>query len=227
MISLYRVPFVLIKSRFVARINRFVVEVELAGKRTKAYLPNPGRLATILIPGRLLLLKKKQSGKYRYEVFAAKLDGAYATLDPRLANLLFAQAIELGALPYFRGFEIARREPQTRAGRLDFELRRDRERHLVEVKSCTHVEQGIAKFPDRPTERGRRHLAFLMKRRNAHLVIVVQRPDADRFAPYAEIDPLFAQLFDRARRGGLDVRVLVTAFIPPNIFLKAASLRIL
>ena len=61
----------------------------------------------------------------------------------------------------------------------------------VEVKSCTHLEDGTAKFPDRQTERDRRHLQSLEKLHSdgyeAHVVFVVQRPDVERFHPYRNV----------------------------------------
>ncbi|MCU0582896.1 MAG: hypothetical protein MUE57_03505, partial [Syntrophales bacterium] len=46
----------IIKARFVGRPNRFLVLCDLDGTSVEAYLPNPGRLRELLIPGRTLYL---------------------------------------------------------------------------------------------------------------------------------------------------------------------------
>jgi len=68
---------------------------------------------------------------------------------------------------------------------------------VVEVKSVTLVRNGTAMFPDAPTPRGRKHLRELLKLPEpyrAAVVFVVQREDAEQFAPNAETDPEFARL---------------------------------
>lgn len=225
---LLETTFPLVEGRFLRKINRFVLELAVKGKATRVYIPNPGRLSTILTLDRRMLLKEKASGKYRYEVFAAKMNGFYATLDPKLANELFASAVRKRLLPGFTNCFVSEREVKTRAGRLDFRLSCAGRKRLVEVKSCTHVERGVAKFPDRRTERGRRHLKYLMGLENACLVIVVQRPDARAFAPYREIDLEFADLFEKAvRKKSVDVYVFSTRFKPPKILLEKTSVPVL
>lgn len=215
---LYKINFPLIKSIFVRKINRFVLEVKIRGKRNKVYMPNPGRLTTILTFNRELLLKEKNSGKYKYEVFAAKMSGFYATLDPKLANLLFKEALNKKLISKFKNCKILKKEINTKAGRIDFLIKCDNHKKFLEVKSCTHVENGIAKFPDRKTERGKRHLKFLMKNKG-YLVIVVQRPDAKYFMPFKEIDEEFSKIFkEGVKSKKLKVIVFTTKFNYPYIY---------
>jgi sugar fermentation stimulation protein A len=210
--ELYKIPFDLIPSRYVKKLNRFVLIVRIKNKLTKVYMPNPGRLSTILTPNRILLLKEKNSGKYRYEVFAAKMNGFYATLDPKLANILFERIIKE------KGYSIIGREVKTSSGRIDFLLKKRKKNYFAEVKSCTHVENGIAKFPDRKTERGKRHLKFLIKNKGI-LAIIVQRPDAKIFSPFKEIDPDFAELFRKSIEK-IKVFAFSTRFNPPKIYFE-------
>jgi sugar fermentation stimulation protein A len=215
--ELLKIDFKPVSSSYVLKRNRFVLKVRIKGRNKFVYMPNPGRLSTILTPGRKILLRKKSSGKYSYEVFAAKMDGFFATLDPKMANFLFANAVEKGLV--FKGFSIKQREKTIKGyGRIDFVLTKNKKEHLVEVKSCTHVEKCLAKFPDRQTERGRRHLKHLTslakKGKGVHLVVVVQRPDVKRFRPYKEIDPEFSELFWKALKAGVKVHVLSTKFVP-------------
>ena len=44
------------QATFTNRPNRFIVECEIDGRRVRAYLPNPGRLWELLLPGSMLYL---------------------------------------------------------------------------------------------------------------------------------------------------------------------------
>jgi sugar fermentation stimulation protein A len=68
-----------------------------------------------------------------------------------------------------------------------------RRRCYVEIKNCTLVEDGTAMFPDAVTVRGQKHLDELKDLvKTGHRAVIfflIQRMDAQRFAPAAGIDP--------------------------------------
>jgi sugar fermentation stimulation protein A len=82
------------------------------------------------------------------------------------------------------------------------------------------VEESIAMFPDRPTERGRRQLESLIRFMKAGatcvVVFVVQRPDASAFRPFHEVDGEFSDLLRQAVTKGLRTCAVATRFIPPQ-----------
>jgi sugar fermentation stimulation protein A len=94
----------------------------------------------------------------------------------------------------------------------------------LEVKSCTLVVEGVAIFPDAPTERGRRHLSELIKAKRegwrACILFVVQRSDAQRFAPNDATDPAFGALLRKAVKEGIEVYAYVARFIGHKIMLN-------
>jgi len=68
---------------------------------------------------------------------------------------------------------------------------------LIEVKSVTLVEQGIALFPDAPTIRGTKHIEDLIRASNKYqgfMVFIVKRSDVTAFKPNAIIDPTFSRM---------------------------------
>ncbi|NOX44289.1 MAG: DNA/RNA nuclease SfsA [Caldiserica bacterium] len=219
--------------RFIARPNRFAVWVEVDGTRELAHLPNPGRLREILTPGRMILLRGAASGKRktRWTAIGADLSGMLVSLDSTLPNRFFPEALAAGAIPPFRGWDIAAVEPRLCAGRADFLLARGDERLFVEVKSVTLVKEGVALFPDAPTARGRRHLRELAGAvhggNRAAVLFVVQRPDARRFGPNADTDPAFAEAFWEALELGVRAYALVCSFdgerLHPVRFLDSPS----
>ncbi|GAB3672724.1 DNA/RNA nuclease SfsA [Halopiger thermotolerans] len=224
----------LVAGRVVDRPNRFVVRVRFDDDPERAFLGDPGALEGILEPGREILCSPVDDPDRStdYDAIAIDVDGTYVSLRAALANDLFEAILATDAIPAFGKYELREREPQLPDhGRADFLLHdRSDSPAYVEVKSCTHVEGGVAKFPDRQTERGRRHLRSLESLvddgTDAHVVFVVQRPDVDRFRPYRDVDPDFAELLARVRDAGVSVHALATAFDPPHYRLRDAALPI-
>jgi sugar fermentation stimulation protein A len=214
----------LIKGKMIDRPNRFTIRAKMGLKIEKVYLQNPGKLSTVISPGAEILCERAMGGKRktRFSAFAIKVGKSYVMVNSSLANTIFSNAIESGAIREFRGSSIVSRERSLPAfGRIDFVLNdRDGKPVYVEVKSCTHVEGGIAKFPDRRTERGRRHLRALTdlasKGARCHIVFVVQRPDAKMFKPFRDVDPGFADMLEGAAVAGVRIGAIATKFVPPN-----------
>ncbi|MDS0474504.1 DNA/RNA nuclease SfsA [Natrinema sp. 1APR25-10V2] len=224
----------LVTGRIADRPNRFVVRVRFDGEPKRVFLGDPGALEGILEPGREILCSPVDDADRatNYDAIAIDVDGTFVSVRTALANDLFEAVLTRGALPSFENYELRKREPQLPDhGRTDFLLHdRSESPVYVEVKSCTHVEDGVAKFPDRQTERGRRHLrsleALIDDGYETHVVFVVQRPDVDRFRPYRAVDPEFAELLARVRSVGVGVHALTTEFDPPHYRLRNASLPI-
>jgi|Deesub1362B_J571_1020462.scaffolds.fasta_scaffold02671_5 sugar fermentation stimulation protein A len=207
---------------YLSRPNRFSLWVALDGARELVHLPNPGRLLEVLAPGRRILLRAAASPlrKTRFTAVGADLDGMLVSLDSTLPNRFFPQALAQGLIPPLVGWQLLKREPRLGAGRADFLLRKGRERALVEVKSVTWVEQGVALFPDAPTLRGRRHLEELAQAAGegmeAWVVFVVQRPDAWAFGP-SPLDLKFGAALRRALAAGVRTCALVCSFDGVNL----------
>lgn len=218
----------LVRGAVVDRPNRFVVRVRFDGEPERAFLDDPGALA-VLQPDREVLCSPADDPERStaYDAIAVDADGVYISLRAALANDLFAAAIQRGALPAFGAYSVREREPQLPDhGRADFLLDGPADEPAsIEVKSCTHVEAGVGKFPDRQTERGRRQLRSLRELvesgREAHLVFVAQRPDAEVVRPFRDVDPEFADLLDAVRRVGVGVHAMSVRFDPPDYRLVA------
>ena len=214
----------LITGQIVDRPNRFVVRVRFDEEPERVFLGDPGALRRTLETGRDILCSPVDDPERStdYDAIAIDVDGTYVSVRAALANDLFEEVLAAGAFPVFEEYDIQKREPQLPDhGRTDFLLADEAGASVyVEVKSCTHVENGVAKFPDRPTERGRRHLRSLESLVEdgfeAHVVFVIQRPDVDRFEPYRDVDPDFAELLARVQSAGVGVHAITTEFHPPH-----------
>jgi sugar fermentation stimulation protein A len=227
----------LIPATFVKRDNRFRVTVWVEGHLVWAHLPNSGRLRELLVPGRRVLLAAAQAAERRtaYDLLMVDLDGTLVSVDARMPSLLLYEALrpaqdealrqpfdrlrrsaqdetpQAGRLEAFAGYAEVRREVTYGQSRLDLVLEGgpDGKRCFIEAKSVTLVEDGVALFPDAPTQRGRRHLGELARAKaeghRATVVFVVQRDDATRFSPHDEADPAFGQALRAAAQAGVEV----------------------
>ena len=216
---------ILLPGFFMARPNRFVVEAVLMnGRRVRAHLADPGRLRELLIPGAPLRLRPTLPGrtrKTRYTVALVRSPDTSrvwvsvdTTLPNRLAEDLFIQGRVHGI---GRGWTL-RREVRRGHSRFDFLLSGKDQELLVEVKSVTLVENGIARFPDAPTARGTRHVQALEKivqdGGQAMILFVVQRSDAHVVVSNARTDPDFAASLISAHRSGVMLRAARFRLLP-------------
>lgn len=218
---LWRIEGEPVPAMVLGRPNRFVLEVDRGAGAERAHLSNPGELAGLVEPGATVLCRPVEDDDRAtaLDVLGAEADDALVYLPSADANRAVEQVVERNLVDRFAGYTVAATEPRVEDGsRLDFRLRREADGAAVdvEVKSVTHAEDGVAKFPDRPTERGRRHLRHLVDQvaagGNAMLVFVVPRSDAVEVRPYREVDPAFADLLEEARTAGVALHALTLEF---------------
>lgn len=204
-----RLPRDLVKATFRERVNRFRVRAELGGREVHAYFPNPGRLRELLLPDAPLMLRPAAGAKRvtAFDVFAVMSRDGWVTVDSRLPNALFAEAVSQDFLDEFVGYRTTRAEVRLGRSVLDFLLENDTP-CLVEVKGCTLVREGKALFPDAPTARGARHLEELALARaegfRSCLVVIVQRGGAEVFTTNDATDPSFGRAARKAAAAGVE-----------------------
>jgi sugar fermentation stimulation protein A len=210
-----RYPSRLIEAKLLERPNRFLGVVDIDGREELCFIPNPGRMHELMVPnaGVYLLEKRGEHRKTRYDMVLVDYGDIMVGVDSRLHNTLLAEAVNAGRLNDFRGYTVERTEPVFHDSRLDLVLSDGQERVMVETKSCTLVEDGVALFPDAPTERGARHMRTLVKAletgRSA-AVFVIQRGDASEFRPNDGTDPEFGEALRRAASMGVETYAYVS-----------------
>ncbi len=187
------------------------------GPQVLAHLADPGRLRELLLPGAALRLRPvppSATRKTRYTVVLVRSPEpprAWVSLGTLRANLLAEELLSAGRVRGIgRGWTV-QREVQRGRSRFDFLLQRENgDEMLVEVKSVTLVEHGLALFPDAPTVRGARHVSELEQAvqsgTRAAVLFVVQREDARAVAPHAGIDPEFTRALQSAAASGVLLR---------------------
>ncbi|MGB9684790.1 MAG: DNA/RNA nuclease SfsA [Candidatus Bathyarchaeales archaeon] len=205
---------------FERRLTRFSALVRVNGEIAQCFLPNPGRLRELLISGVKVILKEAEAGGERktiYDLLGVYSGGKIVSIDSRLPNKLVLEALNNGDLPEFLGYTMVKPEYSYGHAKFDFFLEGSGLKpRLLEVKSCTLVRNGVAMFPDAPTERGTRHVLELAKALNegyrAAVLFVIQRMDAYMFTPNDETDPNFGEALRKAAESGVEVYAYSTNF---------------
>jgi len=198
------IPTGLRKGHFLERLNRFVILCSLGRRTVRAYLPNPGRLWELLLPGRTVYLERNPGGSSTaWTAVAVERDGNPVLLHTHRANDIVEGLLREGRVPGLETAGIVRREAAFGRSRFDFLLEKEGRPFILEVKSCTLFGTSIAMFPDAVTARGRRHLeelAELSDRGTAcGVVFLVHSPRVRFFLPDYHTDFEFARTFLKLR----------------------------
>ena len=183
----------LTSARLAARENRFVLRCTLpSGEEVAAHLGNTGRLRELLTPGAELLLRHNPRPWPQDPVGGGAGEGGGAVGEPQFpAAEPPRRPGRPGRGDFTAGFSPAL-YGQTGGGGRGFRIdiaavKPDGETFYLEVKGVTLVREGIAQFPDAPTDRGVKHLHELTRIAReggrAGVLFIVQRPDARLFHP--------------------------------------------
>lgn len=195
-----------IQAHFLSRPNRFLIRCESNGRTLSAFLPNPGRLQELLLPGRLIHLveePKDQNRKTRYTAVAVDRDGHPVILHTLRTNEVAQYLLQNGKVPGLEKARIVKSEVPVGRSRFDFLLGEENRKIILELKSCTLVGKRVAMFPDAVTERGARHLKELanLSAGGVRVVVlfIVHWPFARVFMPDYHTDLNFSQTLLQAR----------------------------
>ncbi len=210
------VSFIKIEGRtlrgvFQERPNRFSALVKVKDKILLTFLPNPGRMHELLIPGTEVILREvlKDTRKTNYDLIGVSHNGQWVSVDSRVPNKLVLEALRKQDIKELSEYSVIKPEYGYGHTRFDFFLTNERESCLLEVKSATLVKDGVAMFPDAVTERGKRHVNDLVKAKKegyrACVLFLVQRTDAYSFAPDDETDPKFGKALRNAAAEGVEI----------------------
>lgn len=232
----------LVKAIFRKRANRFIVEAELDGEIVRAHLPNTGRCKELLIDGATVYLKPSDNPnrKTKYSLYLVENNGALVAMFSQQANKIVFDAIKDGKIKELSGYSILESEKTIGNSRIDIYLANegndsddDNSSNLidetyVEVKSVTLIKDGVAQFPDAPTERGRKHLEELisLKKEGIRAVVffLIEHPNGNSFKPNWENDPKFSETLNKAYNAGVEILVYKTENTLESIELVERSL---
>ena len=174
----------IVTGTFVSRPNRFIAHVKTGNRTVVCHVKNTGRCRELLIPGVTVILEFHPDAvlsgrKTEYDLIGVYKNDLFINMDSQAPNkAAWEWLVSLGGGQYteknhyplgsYVPFDI-RREATHGDSRFDlaFSLR-DRDSMAVapafmEVKGVTLEENGVAMFPDAPTERGIKHIKGLIR----------------------------------------------------------------
>jgi sugar fermentation stimulation protein A len=200
----------LVQAVFLKRVTRFSAYVNINGRKTYVFVPNPSNLKDLLKPNaRVILRNAERRGSKTVHDLTFVYDGkTLVSIDSRFPSKIFNEAILNKQLHEFSHYHEIVPEHRFGNSRFDLLLVSDK-KCLVETKSCSWVVGSKAMFPDVPTKRGVRHLKDLIRAKNegyrACLIFIVQRDDAEKLCIRDDIDPKFSQVLNEAIEKGVEI----------------------
>jgi len=217
----------IVYGKFIKRINRFEAYVELnSGEKTLVHVPNTGRCKEIFVPGAEVILevRDRQGRKTPYELAFAYKGKRLISIDSQVPNKVVLESIKMGLIDEFKGYDIVEKEKTFGNSKFDIKLTKGKEICYVEVKGVTLEVEGVAKFPDAPTERGRKHLKELIKVKKegmrAAVIFLIQMDDIKYFTPNDEQDPEFGKFLREAVGKGVEAYAYTCDVGENYVFLK-------
>ena len=204
----------IVKGTFLSRPNRFISHVLIDGAEHIAHVKNTGRCKELLIPGVTVYLYESdsESRKTKYDLVAVEKprDGKQPLLinmDSQAPNDVAMELLSSGAI--FDGITDIKREFTIGKSRFDFRIEQGDKVTFLEVKGCTLEKDGIARFPDAPTERGVKHIEELTelceKGFGAALLIIIQMKEITEFRPNDETHAEFGEALRKASKAGVEI----------------------
>ena len=205
------------KGSFVSRPNRFIAEVDLDGERVIAHVKNTGRCRELLVPGATVYLDEPQGKvrKTKYDLVAVekKFDGGgelLINMDSQAPNEAVMEFLKSGGM--FPNATRICREVTVGKSRFDFCIEQGNNITYLEVKGVTLENNGVAAFPDAPTERGIKHVEELIELKKcgfgAAVLFVIQMKGVKEFRPNDIMHEAFGDALRRAKANG----VMIYAF---------------
>lgn len=218
---------------FLDRPNRFIAHAELNGETVVCHVKNTGRCRELLVPGCTVYLQdhgENTSRRTRYDLIAVEKlrPGApplLVNMDSQAPNKVFAEWAKSGR--FLPDLTLLRPETKWGSSRFDFYYETAAgERGFVEVKGCTLEENGLASFPDAPTERGVKHLDELTRAAAegyaAHVCFILQMEGMRLFCPNERTHPAFGEALRAAAAGGVRIHAMECTVAPDALSVTRA-----
>jgi len=201
------------KAKFLARPNRFIAHAELDGQEVICHVKNTGRCRELLIPGETTVYIQDHGEdtkrKTRYSLIGVEKGNLMINMDSQAPNKVVKEWIQAGE--FLPGITFMKPEKKYGNSRFDFYLEQGEKKIFLEVKGVTLEEDGVAMFPDAPTERGVKHIEELIACKedgyDAYIVFVVQMAGMKVFRPNEKTQPEFGEALRKARSHGVDIIV--------------------
>lgn len=216
------------EGRFIIRPNRFIAEIMIDGKKETAHVKNTGRCKEILQRDAAIYLEKahNKNRKTSWSIISAKKGNEIINIDSQIPNRVFEEALYANKIKIksLNKLRILKREQTYKHSRFDFYYKTDIHEGFIEIKGVTLKQNGIARFPDAPTLRGRRHIEELIEANNDNyrslIIFIIQMQNVNIFEPNYQTDPDFSNILIKAKEAGIGIYAYNCIIEPDSIYLN-------
>lgn len=198
----------IVSAEFIERPNRFIAYVDLMGERTKVHVKNTGRCRELLTDHAKVYLERsgKADRSTAYDLVAVEKGYRLVNMDSNAPNRVAGEWLRAGGL--YRDVSLVKPEKTFGSSRFDFYVESaSGRRAYIEIKGVTLEREGVAAFPDAPSERALKHVEELIEARRqgfeAYLLFVIQMKGVCRVEPNWDTQPAFGEALKLARREGV------------------------
>lgn len=198
----------MVPGTFLARPNRFIAHVEIAGEMQVVHVKNTGRCRELLPVGAEVWCQQADNPnrKTRFDLITVRKGDRLINMDSQAPNIAVGEWLRSGGLGNAGNI---RAEVRHGDSRFDFTFTLEGKECFLEVKGVTLEKDGVCAFPDAPTERGAKHLRGLTEAARegygAYVLFVIQMADVKYLHPNDATDPQFGQALREAAANGVTV----------------------
>ena len=211
----------IIKAKFINRPNRFISYVNIEGKTESAHVKNTGRCKELLIPNTNVYLEiaENPDRKTKYDLITVEKDNTLVNIDSQAPNKVIEEWLKKGKI--FSKKAVIKREFTYKKSRFDFYVEDGKRKAFIEVKGVTLERDGIAYFPDAPTERGVKHIhelqSSLKEGFEAYIIFVIQMKNIKELRPNDVTHQAFGDALREASKAGVKILALDCIIKPDSI----------
>jgi len=200
------------EARFINRPNRFIANIEIEGKSQLCHVKNTGRCKELLTPGAKVFVQESDNfkRKTKYDLISIYKGDMLVNIDSSAPNKVFYEWLTDSDIK--EDILFVKLEAQYKNSRFDFYIETAKSRGFVEVKGVTLEKDGVALFPDAPTERGVKHLNELIDARQngyaAWIIFIIQMQKVSYFMPNEAMHKTFSDALKAAQKQNVDMAAL-------------------
>lgn len=216
----------IVTGSFLSRPNRFIAKILVDGKEETVHVKNTGRCRELLTPLATVYLSVADNPqrKTKYDLIAVeKIREGKAPLlvnmDSQVPNTVAEEWLRTCGI--FSENSRFRREVTFGKSRFDFYIEDGARKAFLEVKGVTLENDGVASFPDAPTERGVKHVSELTEciaqGYEAYILFVVQMKEISCMTPNDVTHHAFGDALRKAQKSGVKILAVDCIVTPDSI----------
>lgn len=199
------------EAKFIKRPNRFIAHVIVDNKEEIVHVKNTGRCRELLLQDSKVILEEARNvnRKTKYSLIAVYKGDRLINMDSQVPNQVVYDGIMENRIKEIPGVTKLIREKIYGNSRFDIYFENKEQKGFVEVKGVTLEKQGVAMFPDAPTERGSKHINEMVKAVEegyaGYIFFLIQMKGVKYFTPNDLTDPKLAEALKVAANKGVTI----------------------